>query len=116
MRLLDTWYVPEGETHTLELPGLRVGNDESEVWLADDRGTLFLPAYVEEAESDGILLLKQYNADRVLAKLEMMEEYEDLGPGDRLRLTRHDSGRLSIEMIESMTEAMGDDGDRSADE
>lgn len=104
MRNLGTWFVREGDEATLTLPSLREGNEESEVLFCDDRGTLLLPCYIEEADSDDLMLLKQYNADRVVAKLEMMEEYEGLGPGDRIRLERGESGRLSVEPL-SVTSA-----------
>lgn len=105
---LGTYFIPEGSTRTLVFPGLRDGNDESKILLADDRDTLLAPVYVEEAETDSLLLLKQYNAGRLIEKLKMMQEYEDLAPGDAVAVRRTESGTLeaSLESVKSADDAM----------
>lgn len=91
MKELGTYYIPEGQTRTVRFPTLRNGNDEAEILLADDRDTLLAPVYVEEADTERMLLLKQFGAGRLVEKLRMMEEYEDLSPGDTVEIYRGES-------------------------
>lgn len=85
---MGTFYIPEGQTRTVTFPCLRNGDNESEVLVTDDRDTLLAPVFVEEAESDGLLMLKQYGAGRLIEKLRMMAEYEDFSAGDTVEIYR----------------------------
>lgn len=95
--IIGTFYVPEGKTRTVTFPQLREGNDSSRVLLVDDRGTLMAPCYVEEADTDGLLMLKQYNADRVIASIEAAVEWGDRDPSGPWEITRTDDGTYHVE-------------------
>lgn len=105
-----TFYVPEGETVTVSLPALREGNDDSRVLLFENRGEVYVPAYVAEAESDDLLLLNQYSADRIVSSIEAAVEYGDVDPSEGVwRITRLENGGLEVEHdrgVESLGEAM----------
>lgn len=88
IREMGTYYIPEGQTRTVTFPTLRNGNEEAEILVADDRDTLLAPVYVEEADTERMLLLKQFGAGRLIEKLKMMAEYEDLEPGDTVEIYR----------------------------
>lgn len=105
---LSTYYVPEGSQRTLTVPTLRIGSNESDILLADDRGTLLMPCYVEEAEHDGMLLLKQYGAARLIERIRMLEEYEGLEPGDQLVIRRDEAGNYDVDLasVKDIDEAM----------
>lgn len=93
-----TFYVPEGETRTVHLPSLREGNDESRTLLFSSRGEVYVPAYVEEADSDDLLLLNQYNAEGFIEAVKAAVEYGDVDPSDGVwLLSRDDTGRLDVE-------------------
>lgn len=93
-----TFYVPEGATRTVRLPSLREGNDESRVLLFSSRGEVYVPAYVEEAESDDLLLLNQYNAEGFVEAVKAAVEYGDVDPSDgKWVLTRSENGRLDVD-------------------
>lgn len=98
IREMGTYYIPEGQTRTLTFPTLRNGNEEAEILLADDRDTLLAPVYVEEADSDELLLLKQFGASRLIEKLLMMAEYEGLEPGDTIEVYRGEN-RYEAKMV-----------------
>lgn len=104
---LGTYYIPEGQTRTITFPTLRNGNNESEILVADDRDTLLAPVYVEEADTDQMLLLKQFGAGRLIEKLKMMAEYEDLEPGDTVEIYRGEN-RYEAKMatVKDMADAM----------
>lgn len=108
LQIAGTWYVPEGETHRIELPSLRDGNEEGRAFVVDDRGTLFLPCYVEEADTDDLVLLQQYNAGRLVETLRSMEEYGDMDvDGGVFDLTRRSSGYdLEKVGVDSLSDAM----------
>lgn len=93
-----TFYVPEGSSRTVRLPALREGNDESRVLLFSDRGEVYIPAYVEEADTDSLLLLNQYSADAVVESIKAAVEYGDVDPSDgRWIIERSSTGELSVE-------------------
>jgi len=105
---LDTWYVPEDETHHIRLPSLRDGNDESQVLLADDRGDLLVPCYVDEADHDGLLLLQQYGAAPAFVEtVRAAAEYGDIEPTDQVwSITRTVVGSYEIEPINRSADEM----------
>lgn len=82
---LETWYIPEGEQHSVQLPAITVGDDEeSQVLVCDDRGDLLCPVYVEEAEHDGLLLLKQFGVSSALIEtISAAQQYGDVDPTGR---------------------------------
>lgn len=90
----NTYYVPEGETRTLEVVGVRVGNEEAEPLCFVDGTALYLLCRIEEAESSDPLLLKQFGAsDLLLAGLHPTA----LDPGQVVRLTRYEGGGYKVE-------------------
>lgn len=100
---LGTYFIPEGSTRTVRFPTLRNGNDEAEILVVDDRDTLLTPVYVEEADTERLLMLKQYNAGRLVEKLKMMVEYEDLTPGDAVSIRRTESGTFEAQLETAKT-------------
>jgi hypothetical protein len=107
---LDTWYIPENEAHHVEFPALRDGNEEAQVLLIDDRGDLLAPVYVEEAEHDGLLLLKQFGAASALIEtVSAAKEYGDVDPTDRTwRIRRLSNGQYEVDDVsaDSAADAM----------
>lgn len=96
-REMGTYYIPEGQTRTITFPALREGNNESQILVTDDRDTLMAPAFVEEADTDSMLMLKQFGAGRLIEKLRMMAQYEGLEPGDTVEIYRGEN-RYEAEM------------------
>lgn len=93
-----TFYVPEGETRTVRLPGLREGTDSSRVLLFSNRGEVYVPAYVEEAESDDLLLFNQYSAEAFVQAVKAAVEYGDVDPSEgRWLVHRDETGRLEVD-------------------
>lgn len=105
---LDTWYVPEDETHHIRLPSLRDGNDESQVLLVDDRGDLLVPCYVEEADHDGLLLVQQYGAaPAFIETMRAAAEYGDIEPTDQVwSITRTVIGSYEVEPVNRSADEM----------
>lgn len=99
MREVGTFYIPEGATRTVTFPALRDGNDEGEVLLCDDRGTLLAPCYVAEADSDGLLMLKQYNAGSLVGSLRMLWRHDLAEPGQAVRIKRLEGGGFDVEPV-----------------
>lgn len=110
MEILDTWYIPEGETHHITLPSLRDGNEEGRALLVDDRGDLILPCYVEEADHDGLLVLKQFDAAAaVIETMRAAKRYADIEPDEvQWTVKRRVDGsyRVDHEAVDSLEEAM----------
>lgn len=106
---LSTFYIPEGKTRTVTFPTLRPGNEEGRTMLADDRGTLLAPAYIEEAETDELLLLKQYNAGTLIGSIRMMVKHDILESGQPLEITRLESGGYEAEPVVEETVETADD-------
>jgi len=100
LTILGTFYVPEGESRTVKFPALRDGNDESQILIVNDRGTLGAPVYVDEADHDGLLMLKQYNAGELVGSLRMMARNDWLDPGDVVEIERMDSGTLDVQKLD----------------
>lgn len=111
-----TFYVPEGQSVTVSLPRLREGNSEGRVLLFHNRGEVYLPAYVEQADSDDLLLLNQYNADALVeairTRAKVLDEFDPAQGVWRIRRTESDE--LEVEHrpgVESLADAMhGDSG------
>lgn len=102
---LETWYIPEGETHHLTVVGLRVGNEESEPLVCVDGTALLMVVEVEEAEHDGPVLLKQFGAsDLLLAGLSPAT----LDPGQEVEVRRYEGGGYEVSMgtVEDASDAM----------
>lgn len=95
-----TWYIPEGETHHLELTGVRTGNEAAEVlYFTDGRSVeaLYCLVTVDEADSDDPMLLKQFGA------VELMAAGFNPGmaePGERFRVRRYEGGGFDVENLE----------------
>lgn len=75
-----TFYVPEGETVTVRLPALRDGNDEGRALLFSNRGEVYVPCYIEEADAEDLLLLNQYSADAFIEAVKAAVQYGDVDP------------------------------------
>lgn len=91
-----TYYVPEGETRTLKVVGVRLGNEESAPLCFVDGSALFLLCRVAEADTDEPLLLKQFGASNLLlAGLSP----ENLGPGQVVKVSRYEGGGYSVEEV-----------------
>lgn len=107
---MGTFYVPEGESIVAELPSLRDGNDEGRIVFADDNGTLLLPCYIDEAESEDLLLLKQFYAGRLIGELVTLADMGYLEPGDRLKIRRGAEQVYDLEVlddgVDEISEAM----------
>lgn len=89
-----TYYVPEGESRTMEIVGVRVGNEESEPLVFVDGSALFVLVRVAEAETDDPLMLKQFGADQLL----LAGLYPDtLDPGQVVEVTRFEGGGYEVE-------------------
>lgn len=101
-----TYYVPEGESRTVEVVGIRCGNDEAEPLAFVDGTALFLLARIAEAATDDPLFLKQFGASELLlAGLTP----SSLDPGQVVKISRYeDGGGYDVEVLEtdSMVEAM----------
>lgn len=108
LHIAGTFYVPEGRTVTLRLPSVREGNDSSRVWLFSNRGEVYLPAYIDEADTDDVLLLNQYSADRIVESIRAAVEYGDVDPSEGVwKVTRTDHGLdVDHELVDSASEAM----------
>lgn len=99
-----TYYVPEGETRTLEVVGVRIGNEESEPLAFVDGSALFLLCTVEEADTSEPLFLKQFGASQLLlAGLTP----EALDPGQVVEVTRYEGGGYDVSIgMEGAEDAM----------
>lgn len=93
---LSTYYVPEGETRTVEVVGVRPeGTDEAEPFAFIDGSALYLLCRVTEADTDDPLLLKQFGADRLLlAGLHPGQ----LDPGQVVQVSRFEGGGYEVEI------------------
>lgn len=101
-----TFYVPEGRSVTVHLPSLREGNDEGRVLLFSDRGEVYVPAYVDEAESDDLLLLNQYSADGIVEAVKAAVEYGDVDPSEgSWTIHRSADGQLDVERNDPVRDA-----------
>lgn len=105
---IGTWYVPEGESITVEFPTLREGNDPAAVLVCDDRGTLIAPAYIQEADTDDLLFLKQFNAARIIESIRAAVKYGDKDPAGPWEIDRREDGTYDVESksVNTAEEAM----------
>lgn len=116
LHIAGTFYVPEGDRVTVSFPSLREGNDSGRVLLFEDRGEIYVPAYIEEADSDDLLLLNQYNAAAVVEAVAAQVEHGGIDPSEGRWEVHRDAAtdRLSVDYlppVESASDAMGgDDG------
>ena len=102
---LDTWYIPEGETHHVGLPSFKI-DGQDRCLVCDDRGDLLVPVYVQEADHDGLLLLKQFGAAPALIEtVRAAQEYGDIDPSGRLWAVSRTETGYQVE------EAVGDASD-----
>lgn len=102
-----TYYVPEGETRTLTVVGVRIGNEESEPLAFVDGSALFLLCTVEEAATSEPLFLKQFGASHLLlAGLTP----GSLDPGQEVEIRRYEGGGYEVTMdpdaVEDASDAM----------
>lgn len=100
LHVAGTWYVPEGDDCTIEFPALRDGNDPGQAVVTNDNGALVALVYVREADTDGLLLLKQYGAGDLVERLKAMEEWSDWEVPERdYRLSRSETGVYELEPL-----------------
>lgn len=100
-----TYYVPEGETRTFEVIGVRVGNEESEPFVFVDGSALLMLVYCEDAATDQPLVLKQFGASQLLlAGLNP----DGLDPGQEVKIRRYEGGGYDVEIDPSDVEGMED--------
>ena len=101
-----TYYVPEGESRRLQVTGIRVGNNESEVFSFVDGSALFLLCTIEEASTDEPLMLKQFGASRLLlAGLHPSA----LDTGQVVEIERYEGGGYDVDLdpgVEDAADAM----------
>lgn len=99
-----TYYVPEGEIRTLEVVGVRIGNEEAEPFIVVDGSALLMLVVVEEADTDEPLLLKQFGASQLLlAGLNP----ESLDPGQVVEVSRYEGGGYEVTTgVEDAADAM----------
>lgn len=100
-----TYYVPEGETRTLEVVGVRTGNEESQALAFVDGSALFLLCRVAEASTDDPLFLKQFGASQLL--LQGLTP-SALDPGQVVSIERYEGGGYEVEFddVETAADAM----------
>lgn len=100
-----TYYVPEGETRTLEVVGVRIGNEEAEPFVVVDGSALLLLCRVREAGSDDTLLLKQFGASQLLlAGLNP----DGLDPGQVVEIRRYEGGGYDVTLDPDDAESAAD--------
>lgn len=104
---VGTYYVPEGETRTIEIVGVSVEGDEETPFAMVDGSALLILARVAEAKTDQPLLLKQFGASQLLlAGLNP----STLDPGQVVEIERYEGGGFRVELdpedIESIEDAM----------
>lgn len=101
-----TYYVPEGETRTLEVVGVRIGNEEAEPFAVVDGSALLLLVTVREADTSDPLLLKQFGASQLLlAGLNP----DQLDTGQVVEVSRFEGGGYEVDLdpgVEDATDAM----------
>lgn len=105
-----TYYVPEGETRTLEVVGIDgewSEKGEPQPLAFVDGTALLLLCRVAEAETDDPLILKQFGASQLLlAGLTP----GTLDPGQVVEVTRYEGGGYEVEIdpdaVDSLDEAM----------
>lgn len=96
---MGTYYVPDGESRTLTFLEYRRGNDSSRTFWCDDNGTLLAIVGVQEAETDGPLLLKQHGAARLIRRLMVLVETDAWDPSEQaVKVTRSETGNYSAEV------------------
>lgn len=102
VRQVKTWYIPDGES--AELDPLTVRDD---LFLVDDRGTLYMLCHIEQADTDGVMCLKQFDAKGLMKSIEHLERYEDY-EGGPIRVDR-DGSTYDVEMltVSDVGDAMG---------
>lgn len=115
---IGTYYVPEGETRTIRFPRWQrtaPQEDEEEegvsgtaIWT-DDNGTLLAVVEVREADHDGPVLLKQYQASRLVREL-LLAAASEPDPSGWVKVSRFEDGGFTVEWnpddVESAEEAM----------
>lgn len=100
LHVAGTWYVPEGDEATIEFPSLRDGNESGETVVTNDNGALVALVYVREADTDSLLLLKQYGAGHLVERLKAMEEWSDWEVDERAyRLSRSETGQYELDPL-----------------
>lgn len=100
-----TYYVPEGETRTLEIVGVSIDGNEKEPLAFVDGSALFLLCRVAEAESDEPLFLKQFGASELLlAGLTP----SSLDTGQVVEVSRFEGGGYEVEVgeVEDLADAL----------
>lgn len=108
LEIPGTFYVPDGEVYHVRFPKLREGNDEGKVFLTDDKGSLLALCYIDEADSDGLLLLKQYDASAIIEAVKAASKYGDIDPsGTTWRIDRRDGGLEVDPVLDDIESADG---------
>lgn len=95
---LSTYYIPTGETRTVQFCQLRRGQDSARSWWADDNGTLLAVVTVEQAETDEPLLLKQFSADRLIRQLLVLEASDAWNPAEEAVRIQRGEDRYAVDV------------------
>lgn len=96
---LGTYYIPKGETRTIEFVQLREGQDSSREFWADDNGTLWAIVKVEQADTEGPLILKQHGANRLIRNLIVAVETDSWNPAEEaVKIGRTEAGNYQWEL------------------
>lgn len=96
---MGTYYVPDGETRTVEFVEFRRSNESNRTLWTDDNGTLLAVVTVEEAEAETALLLKQHGAARLIRRLIVLEETDAWDPSDqKVKIARTEAGNYNVEV------------------
>lgn len=100
-----TYYVPEGETRTLEVVGVEVEGGGVEPLAFVDGSALLLLCRVAEAETEDPLMLKQFGASQLL--LQGLTP-STLDPGQEVEVTRYEGGGYEVELggVDGLEDAM----------
>lgn len=100
-----TYYVPEGESRTMEVVGVQVGDGDPEPLAFVDGSAFFLLARVAEASTDDPLFLKQFGASQLL--LQGLTP-STLDPGQVVEITRYEGGGYEVELggMDDLSDAM----------
>lgn len=102
-----TYYVPEGESRTLEVVGVTLEDGDEESLAFVDGTALLLLCRIEEAETEDPLILKQFGASQLL--LSGLNP-STLDPGQVVEVKRYEGGGYEVEVdpdsVDSLEGAM----------
>lgn len=100
MLIAGTYFVQEGDRCTVRLPKLREGNDQGRVLLFEHNGEIHIPAYIEEAKSDDLLLLNQYDGLALIERIDVLDDVkDDFDPSRGKWIVERGSRGLDVEYV-----------------